>query len=100
MKGRPFVVETKFDGKPLFQDVWSTLLALEQDVKLMRFVQCCAGERMQVHVMEDEVQYYSRRGIEHGTYSHYTMLDSFIRKQLRETNVILDGEVVVWNRTK
>lgn len=55
---------------------------------------------MQVHVMDDEVQYYSRRGIEHGTYSHYTMLDSFIRKQLRETNVILDGEVVVWNKTK
>lgn len=59
-----------------------------------------SGERMQVHVMKDEVQYYSRRGIEHGTYSHYTMLDTFIRKQLRETDVILDGEVVVWNKLK
>ncbi len=78
-------------------------LAVVQYVEGMFGVSCallCSGERMQGHVTKDEVRYYSRRGIEHGTYSSYTMLDSFIRKQLRETDVILDGEVVVWNKTK
>ncbi len=78
-------------------------LVAVQHVEDMLGVPCallCPGERMQVHVTKDEVRYYSRRGIEHGTYSSYTMLDSFIRKQLRDTDVILDGEVVVWNKTK
>jgi ATP-dependent DNA ligase len=63
-------------------------------------VVCGTGERMQVHVLKDEVQYYSRRGIEHGSYSSYTVLDTFIRKQLRQSGLILDGEVVVWNKAR
>lgn len=106
MKGRNFVVETKFDGTaalPVFFAICiqSYRLVLFQHGWVLCIMCCvCSGERMQVHVTEDEVRYYSRRGIEHGTYSSYTMLDSFVRKQLKETDVILDGEVVVWNKTK
>ena len=62
-----------------------------------------AGERMQVHVMPEEdqdVRYYSRRAIEHGEHSHYTVLDRFVTKQLRKRAVILDAEVVVWNKIR
>ena len=62
-----------------------------------------AGERMQVHVMPEEdqdVRYYSRRAIEHGEHSHYTVLDKFVTKQLRKRAVILDAEVVVWNKVR
>ena len=61
----------------------------------------CAGERYQVHVQAREpILYYSRRGIEHGSYSKYDILDAVIRSQLREEDVILDGEVIVWNKEK
>ena len=61
----------------------------------------CAGERYQVHVQEGEANlYYSRRGIEHGTYSKYDILDPVIRAQLKEEGVILDGEIIVWNKVK
>ena len=62
-----------------------------------------AGERMQVHVMPEEdqdVRYYSRRAIEHGEHSHYTVLDKFVTRQLRKRAVILDAEVVVWNKVR
>ena len=62
-----------------------------------------AGERMQVHVMPQEdqdVRYYSRRAIEHGEHSHYTVLDKFVTKQLCKRAVILDAEVVVWNKVR
>lgn len=58
---------------------------------------------MQVHVMPEEcqeVRYYSRRAIEHGEHSSYTVLDKFVTKQLKERGVILDAEVVVWNKAK
>ena len=58
---------------------------------------------MQVHVMPEEgqeVRYYSRRAIEHGEHSSYTVLDKFVTKQLKERGVILDAEIVVWNKAK
>lgn len=58
---------------------------------------------MQVHIMPEEgaeVHYYSRRAIEHGEHSHYTVLDKFVTRQIRERGVILDAEVVVWNKVK
>lgn len=58
---------------------------------------------MQVHVMPEEGQearYYSRRAIEHGEHSSYTVLDKFVFKQLSERGIILDAEVVVWNKVK
>lgn len=98
MKGRPFVVETKFDGASLSLIARNIKGILSDGSGTLFFVG--AGERMQVHVLKDEIRYYSRRGIEHGSYSSYTVLDKFIRKQLRETDLILDGEVVVWNKAK
>jgi ATP-dependent DNA ligase len=60
-----------------------------------------AGERYQVHVQDGQPNlYYSRRGIEHGTYSKYDILDPVIRAQLRESGVILDGEIIVWNKAR
>ena len=58
---------------------------------------------MQVHIMPEEgqeVRYYSRRAIEHGEHSHYTVLDKFVTQQLSERGIILDAEVVVWNKVK
>lgn len=71
---RPFVIETKFDG-----------------------------ERMQVHVIKGEapkVSYFSRRGIEHGMQSSYAIFDAAILAQVQASSAILDGEFIVWNKTK
>ena len=55
---------------------------------------------MQLHRGGDTVQYFSRNGNEHGEMSHYTVLDDVVKRQLRQDRVILDGEVVVWNKTR
>ena len=55
---------------------------------------------MQLHRVGDTVQYFSRNGNEHGEMSHYTVLDDVVKRQLRQDRVILDGEVVVWNKTR
>ncbi|KDD74401.1 hypothetical protein H632_c1341p0, partial [Helicosporidium sp. ATCC 50920] len=59
------------------------------------------GERMQVHLHEDgRVQYFSRRGIEHGDKSQYAVLDESVRRSVSAASCILDGELVVWNWAK
>ncbi len=60
----------------------------------------CAGERHQVHVFQDKVEYWSRRAVEHAGYSSYNIMDPVIFNQLKEREVILDGEIIVWNRNK
>ncbi len=72
MKGRPFSMDCKFDG-----------------------------ERMQVHVVSsDVVRYFSRRGHEHGAKSDFNQLDPLIQASVRGKGVVLDGELVVWNRSR
>ncbi|KAK9834174.1 hypothetical protein WJX81_005346 [Elliptochloris bilobata] len=73
MAGRDFIVEAKYDGN-----------------------------RMQVHLLDrdEPIQYYSRRGVEHGAQSNYSVLDEVVKRQVRQDRVILDGEVVVWNKTR
>jgi DNA ligase 4 len=71
---RPYIIETKFDG-----------------------------ERIQVHVCDDgSICYFSRRAIDHGKRSSYSVMDSAIRAALGEgvKNCILDGELVVWDRSR
>lgn len=70
---RPFIVETKFDG-----------------------------ERIQVHRCQDgRVLYYSRKAIEHGARSNYSIMNEAIKAATGENHpCILDGEMVVWNKTK
>ena len=40
------------------------------------------------------------RGIEHGERSAFKFMDVCGRNQLVHENVILDGEMVVWNKTR
>lgn len=64
------------------------------------------GERIQVHCLDESmIQYYSRRSIEHGERSKYTVMDNAIKKALSNTSkpmprCILDGEMVVWNKKR
>jgi ATP-dependent DNA ligase len=53
MAGRPFVVEAKWDGI-----------------------------RIQCHVEPGRVQYISRRGVEHGDHSDYSVMDAAVRAQV------------------
>jgi ATP-dependent DNA ligase len=58
---------------------------------------------MQVHVVKGEapkVSYFSRRGIEHGVQSSYAIFDAAILAQVQASSAILDGEFIVWNKTK
>lgn len=60
----------------------------------------CAGERMQLHRNGDEIQYFSRRGVEHGDYSGYDIMDKVLKSQLKHEKCILDGEMIVWNKNR
>eukprot|EP00879_Flechtneria_rotunda_P020198 GHRR01021239.1.p1 GENE.GHRR01021239.1~~GHRR01021239.1.p1 ORF type:complete len:808 (+),score=213.95 GHRR01021239.1:1223-3646(+) len=71
MKGTPFTVEVKFDGN-----------------------------RLQIHKIPESMWYFSRRGREHGSLSDYDVFDEVVRQQVEPANVILDGEMVVWNKIK
>ena len=57
---------------------------------------------MQVHVLgrEEPVNYFSRNGIEHGEHSNYSVLDPVVKLQVQANKIILDGEVVIWNKTR
>mmetsp|Transcript_20380 Transcript_20380/g.61402 ORF Transcript_20380/g.61402 Transcript_20380/m.61402 type:complete len:1176 (-) Transcript_20380:177-3704(-) len=69
MGARPFVCETKVDG-----------------------------ERMQLHRDGNTVRYFSRNGHDHGDKSDYGVLNEMAHRQLASKQVVLDGELVVWNR--
>jgi DNA ligase-4 len=60
----------------------------------------CAGDRIQLHRNGNDIQYYSRRGVEHGEYSGFTVMDTVVKKQLKHEKCILDGEMIVWNKTR
>ena len=54
-----------------------------------------------MHRRGNEVQYYSRRAIEHGERSKYKVMDAAIIDGTGENlNLILDGEMVVWNKKR
>lgn len=53
-----------------------------------------------MHCNGSNIQYYSRRGVEHGEYSGFTVMDAVVKKQLKHDKCILDGEMIVWNKTK
>lgn len=55
------------------------------------------GWRMQLHRRGSEVQFWSRRGVEHGASSSFHVLASLVEAQVRAQEVVLDGELVVWN---
>ena len=61
---------------------------------------CSAGERMQMHRNGDVIQWFSRRGIDHGVQSDYNILNPLIKQRLRSTKCVLDGELLVWNTVK
>ena len=108
LKGRPFIVETKFDGA--LHDVKTACLAallqcaffssrpyVTESTSKARFSQgldkisdkmvsppacALAGERMQLHRMGGEVQFFSRSGHEHGVKSSYNILTDVAKQQV------------------
>jgi DNA ligase-4 len=82
------------------------------------------GERIQVHRTGNEVQYFSRKAIDHGVRNKYTLLDEVIlaatggriseeelvveqgnnnnngKKAASRLDCVLDGELIVWNKRK
>lgn len=46
------------------------------------------------------VTLHAPRGFEHGRKSDYSVLDPALRGQVRHSSVMLDGEIIVWNKTK
>ncbi|EFN52891.1 hypothetical protein CHLNCDRAFT_138420 [Chlorella variabilis] len=72
----------------------------DEDGKLKEFVveMKLDGERIQVHRgPRDEISYFSRRAIEHGEKSNYSVVDDMIRRYTRGP-CVLDGELIVWNK--
>ena len=55
---------------------------------------------MQMHRNGDVIQWFSRRGIDHGVQSDYNILNPLIKQRLRSTKCVLDGELLVWNTVK
>lgn len=55
---------------------------------------------MQLHRNGDNIQYYSRRGIDHAEHSGYDIFDVVVKKQLKHDKCILDGEMIVWNKAR
>ncbi|KAL4438655.1 hypothetical protein ABPG77_006259 [Micractinium sp. CCAP 211/92] len=67
------------------------------------------GERQQIHMPADPSQpcnYFSRRGIDHGPElerqggGRFRCFDPVVRAQVRARDVILDGELLSWNRSR
>lgn len=55
---------------------------------------------MQLHCNGDNIQYFSRRGVEHGEYSGYDIFDVVVKKQVKHEKCIVDGEMIVWNKAR
>ena len=56
----------------------------------------------QVHRLGDgRVQYYSRKAIEHGEHSSYSVMDAAVVAATGgHERIILDGELIVWNKVR
>jgi hypothetical protein len=52
---------------------------------------------MQLHRKGDEFWLFSRNTVEHRQRSGYDVLDPMFKAQLRDEEVVLDGELVVYN---
>ena len=119
VKSKRFLVETKFDGDlvsltaypelaihvhvHVLHPAWTHAKANLLHVHLLAVLQtaCSAtGERMQLHRDEGVIKWFSRNGIDHGVKSSYNVLDALIKKHLRATKCILDGELLVWNTAR
>lgn len=44
---------------------------------------------VQIHVTQQEVMYFSRRGREHGKLSNYTVFDEVVRQQVRAAAAVM-----------
>ena len=55
---------------------------------------------MQIHGTKDRCLYFSRRAIDHGEQSGYSIFDPVLRSQLKEETFIIDCELVAWNKQK
>lgn len=55
---------------------------------------------MQVHKIEDTIYYFSRSANEHGEQSGYKIFDEVVKQQVAVGTCVLDGELVVWNRSR
>ena len=54
------------------------------------------GERIQLHRDGDKVYYWSRQRIDHGPRG-YNVFDDVVKKQMKSSTCILDGELVIWH---
>lgn len=61
---------------------------------------CSSGDRIQLHRNGNDIQYWSRRGIEHGQHTGFSVMDAVVKKQLKHDRCILDGEMIVWNKAR
>ena len=59
-----------------------------------------AGERIQLHRMGNKFQYWSRNNKEHGVQSAYHVMNAVAALQIKPENCILDGEFIVWNKSR
>lgn len=110
VKGKAFVVETKFDGEDLVSHPCKTNSVSEAMTLYLRALyfgflillhgdlSMDAGERMQIHHKGDMFFYYSRNGLDHGEQSGYTIFNRVLEKQVQGHDYILDCELVAWNK--
>ena len=98
MKGRPFFLETKFDGEMCIIRVGHASAA----GKLLKKLDYCrAGERLQLHRDGETMNWFGgRKGIDHATRSNYNILDPVITQRVRSSRCVLDGELLVWNSVR
>ena len=55
---------------------------------------------MQIHRTVDKVHYFSRRAIDHGEQSGYSIFDPVLKAQIAEQTFIMDCEMIAWNKQK
>ena len=59
-----------------------------------------AGERIQVHRKGNECKFFSRNALDHGMKSSYDILIPVFEEQVKPGDFILDGELIVWNKSQ
>ncbi len=57
------------------------------------------GERIQCHIHENEVKFFTRNAIDY-TYLYGPKLKDIIVRNVNSKSAILDGEIVVWDKNK
>lgn len=46
------------------------------------------------------MKYFSRKGFDHARKRAFNALDEVVKQQLVHQEVVLDGELLVWNKSK